>query len=107
MLLLVILAVGGSVLLFYKAARQWVAFAGSAGHRPSEPVMIAAILRRAGVRYRIKNVVSIGSEATMGAGMSTTVLVQRSDLAVARRAVAASGTGPASGTARFAGQRAR
>ena len=82
------LAALGLIIWRYRASQHWIEIFGTSGHRPEGLARVLEALRRAGVRYRTRNAVSLGTETTMGAGMSSTVLVHRSDLAAARRALA-------------------
>lgn len=87
-ILLPILTFGGlatCVALLLWESGQWVAFDGAAGHRPGRLLRTAETLRRAGIRTRVQNTVTVGSEAAVGAGMSTTLLVHKGDIGKARR----------------------
>ena len=87
LLLLFIAAIVLCVGLLLAESRNWVAFRGAPGHRPGDLMSVARELRNAGVRHRIQNTVTVASESAIGAGVSTTLLVHKQDLSMARRAM--------------------
>ncbi|HEX7004507.1 MAG TPA: hypothetical protein VF168_10020 [Trueperaceae bacterium] len=88
LLLLTIGAVTACLVLLLSDSLRWVALYEAPGHRPEALLEVASALRRAHVGARVKNTVTVGSEAAIGAGMSTTLLVLKRDLPRARRVVA-------------------
>ena len=82
-----VLALCGLALLWQLETGQWIEIYGTSGHRSDDLGRVLGALRRAGLPFRTRSTLS-ASEAAFGMGLGTTVLVKRSDVAEAQRAIA-------------------